>query len=544
MCCLCFHFDPDQYVTRAKQLYCKYQAQIPRLFIFKDSFEQLQKIAYTEFGALLIVYIGSKIKMHPSAQVLCPNFFDAKHFVHVKITSSGFVLIHKPELYHNDVLCVWCLRSFKTTNCLNNHLNGRCKVKVAGLAPGSIPKPDICEKVGPWRKSKTLFNELEEINVHTTPAQRQTLFKDLFAVFDTESYLLGANMQMQNSIITEEHSLCLISVDHNLSEDNSFHMFTPVSSTDNTIVERFVKHLLELADVSYSMYRDRHQILFDNIETQLRCATDNMKDKIESIQARLHAHYNKLPIFNFNGSRYDLAMLRRSGLFNILKQLDPPVSVLKRSNTEYISISSKRLKFLDILQISGFKISYAEYLSKYYGDSSAQKLTYPYKLLKNFASLSGPLPSYHDFDDDSLSGCNLLDKHYQLYLKVKAATGCSHAALRQLGLTQIPETGHQLFEKVREEWENSGHETFGDIIKQYVKNDTTPMLRIVTDIIRMYRSRDLDITNYVTISSAIFDGLISDLPAQHGNPIWLFDGEFRQLCEANKIGGLSQVREY
>lgn len=208
------------------------------------------------------------------------------------------------------------------------------------------------------------------------------------------------------------------------------------------------------------------------------------------------------PIFFFS---FDLPVLRSHGMFAFLHRVDGPLSCLKKF-TRYTVLSSKRLRFLDVLNFTAGKTSLSNFLKSFGIGAEEGKDYFPYSALRSRADLDQPtLPSYEDFQDN-MSGGNLLSKDWDRYRFLRDTHDLTEPeACRYMGLDEAPPTGPEMHAGLIRRWEADGVHNMRDLLVKYSRSDVEPLLKVLTTMLKTFQDHlEMDIFKQsVSVSSAV-----------------------------------------
>lgn len=104
------------------------------------------------------------------------------------------------------------------------------------------------------------------------------------------------------------------------------------------------------------MYDDLRACAGRNVET-----IERYYDKLER---ELERYISDLPVYSFNGGRYDLPLLRHQ-LIPCLNECGDYVRFVAKKGNNYKCMATSRLKFLDICNYIAPGFSYSDYLRAY-----------------------------------------------------------------------------------------------------------------------------------------------------------------------------------
>jgi len=183
---------------------------------------------------------------------------------------------------------------------------------------------------------------------------------------------------------------------------------------------------------------------------------------------RLHKTFSDwckcLPVLAFNGSRYDINVIRRH-LLPMLQAMDTtPIHVIKNGNS-YKMIKTSRLKFLDVTFYLAAGTSYAQWLKAF--NIEQRKFHWPHEW---FTSL------------------DLLDQDH--VPDIAAFT----SSLNNIGLTQAE------YDNILATWQREGFRTMRDMLEYYNNLDVVPFLQALQKLMDYWwDSEGIDMFDCVSI---------------------------------------------
>jgi len=150
--------------------------------------------------------------------------------------------------------------------------------------------------------------------------------------------------------------------------------------------------------------------------------------------------------------------------------MDPPLRVLKRGG-RYISVTSGRLKFLDILQFMAAGCSLVKYLETFPPDDGGKietKSHFPYAALTELKDLDGPLPTFDMFKDVlSPTGHAFVTTEYARYNELRETGLSDKEVLKRLGLSAPPESPGIAYKRQLDEWKQLKLYSMRDVLRYY-----------------------------------------------------------------------------
>lgn len=178
-----------------------------------------------------------------------------------------------------------------------------------------------------------------------------------------------------------------------------------------------------------------------------------------------------------------------------LNAFDGPIQLMYRQGA-CISLKSQHLHFVDMLSHLPPGISLRKFHATYLNSSDEQKEYFPYELLTDEnVLLTYGLPEYHTFVDNlKCGGRNQLNEGWYQYKKLLVDSGLSSVdALKKLNLTEEPQTGWQIYEKLRIKWEQKGITTLKQVAVEYCLQDCVPTLKAIKQFMKPYHLEKFDI---------------------------------------------------
>ena len=362
----CDHFPPNVSVTLEL---------IPKL-------EELFQVCLTihesaDMGAMTI-YSHPNIKNFPKVALdicFCPNHRDSAHFSYISswtsYSKSGFI-------------CNGCGAVFMKKANMNNHRLKSCRTATKEVYVGNVFSP-----------SKSVFSTLEsDYNIKLSDMPKYPYF----SVYDFEAGLFAKDSSTQNTKYNKIHVPISFSIFSNVPGYDS-QPFTKVSTGNvKLLMEDFVNYLNSVSDRAYSELKAKYQYIYDFVEKQVR------EDEVEKMLKKLDKYFRVLPVISFNGSRYDLNLIKKF----VFPYMDI-TSCIKRGNS-YLSLRTPKLQMLDILNYLQAGTSYRQFLEAF--QCEEQKGFFPYEYLDRFEVLNETeLPKQEAFFD-TLNGRGISDSDY------------------------------------------------------------------------------------------------------------------------------------
>ncbi|XP_057316834.1 uncharacterized protein LOC130657857 [Hydractinia symbiolongicarpus] len=264
-----------------------------------------------------------------------------------------------------------------------------------------------------------------------------------YIVFDFEALMLPLN-QRQTSDLTyiSEHVPVSVAIHDSLNWDPTF-----LEHDDPKIlVERFAEQL-----------EKRHAIIVKYVE-RMYPRPDDFDMLPDKTQKAWNEGVNQVAVIGFNSGKYDLNMIKRYFVDQIVRDDSEKINVAKKDN-DYMFLTTSRFKFLDIKNFLAPGLSYDRWCKSL--DCKLEKLVFPYEWLTSYDKLTHVGPVAYEHFYSSLSGKNALSLD-----------------------------GHETF---RAEFYKRGCVTMMDWLREYNLADVEPFIEAVDKTRLQYYDDEIDI---------------------------------------------------
>ena len=170
--------------------------------------------------------------------------------------------------------------------------------------------------------------------------------------------------------------------------------------TPGDVVKKLVAHLHEISRYSHVLLTEKFQPIFEQLDHLIHLDSDGddpthdgdstegtkrrRKHPAAVVKEQLDNFLQELPVLGFNSGKYDVNVIKRY-LYPELQRVDPLQFVVKRTST-YMALSTKMLKFLDIVNYLAPEYSYAKFLKAY--DVEQEKGFFPYEWVDDLNKLN------------------------------------------------------------------------------------------------------------------------------------------------------------
>ena len=368
---------------------------------------------------------------------------------------------------------------------------------------------------------KTLIDELSDLGF---PIPADCKFQPFCCTWDIESMLPrqdltdnGANMEY-----TCQHEPVSVSVVSNIPGFDTCHTFM-VFEKATDFAHQWLCYMNTMSDKAYELTKEKHKTLLGHLaeEEDKTREKGNFRNanRLARLRSKIDHHMRHLPCVGFNSARYDLpTMIRKAGMVYWLTEIDErEPRVIKKTTHSYTSLTSAKLRFLDLCMFLSPGNSLRSLLRQCGIEDRFSKLHFPYNFLKSVKDLHYPaLPAYEEFFSD-IKQTNMLNSDYEEYQKLIDQGYIMEDALKKLELSEKPPTGPQRYEELQKLWKQLGFKELWEYLALYNCFDILPLLR-VAEMIRdqFWELINCDCFEFSTISSLAFPYLIRQL-AKHAD---------------------------
>lgn len=405
--------------------------------------------------------------------------------MNVILHNNHYSLITNFDALKGYWACETCERIFRKHRKYERH-QAQCdptiRVKYVGGGFGNPPN---------------IFDRLLDVGINV-----QDRFYPFRIVYDFECRFEG-NESVKSGNITFENTLIPISVsilsnlgavDNNLNLPVCF-----VEENPSDLIAKFIDHLLLIGSISFNVMSTRFQ-------QQLSALRD--KPECMELYGTLLRWLRQIPVIGFNSGRFDINLIRRYLIPEMINRKIKILRVIKRGST-YIAIVTEPLVFLDITCFLAGGISYAKWIAGF--GVTAEKGVFPYEWLTSYEKLNQDhLPSHSQF----------------------------FSSLKQSNITA------EEYTKLQELWLSHGFRTMKDLLVYYNNMDVVPFLEAAQKMWDIFREMNIDMFKSGCVSLPglamlhMFDIVPPDTIFQlYGKQ----DSKYHDLVKQNIVGGPSII---
>jgi hypothetical protein len=513
--CLTFHRNPQLHRTHPNEFEASVQAIRmeytsdfgPQTFELLDlpDFERLFQINVNIFS-IDPDYIAFPVykSMGQFPETMHLNLFE-NHLSYIKNISS----------YCQKWQCTKCDRLFDRSDKLKKHFKN-CESTTKFVFPGGF-----------YSSPKTVFEELEEVNVFVDHPQRTYPW---FIVFDFEAMLKKTPIKSSDKQQwTHQHVPISVSICSNIDEFRDPICY--VNPDMDVLLQSMIQTMTEMSLQANSFARRKWGYVFDELEHEKRKwenlpkrskmgddadpdqdVNSKMCRKLDYLLQKFGKYCKQVPVLGYNSARYDLNLVKERLACHL--EMNEDAFVIKRNNS-YLCMSQPLLKFLDITSYLSPGFSYAQFLIAY--EAEATKSFFPYEWFDCVEKLDQEqLPEYEAFFS-TLKGKNLLEED-----------GC----------------GRENYENLKTIWQERGMKTMRDFLVFYNNQDVGPFVKAVENLQKFYFDKHIDLFKTSVSLPGIARTMLFETAKRSQACFSLFDEDNKDLYETMKtniVGGPSIV---
>jgi hypothetical protein len=463
--------------------------------------------------------------------------------INVNLFQNHLSLITSMESYGAKYECNLCSYWFSTRYNRDRHTRLVCQ---AGRG-GDRTEARKVFRGGFYRQPLTLGERMAEVGI---PLPDGYAYSHV-SCFDIECALAKLARPEEeddpsNSSRVAEHVCVSIALCSNVRGHQEAVCF--IDNDVKVLVEKMLHHLHLIQSTAEALTREQLREPIRVLQSRIaECEESSEPLKqlrhlrhLTALQRDFELFIRQLPVLTYNGSRYDLIVLRPV-LLPLLHLHDDPRSYVLKKNNAYMCISTPTLRFLDTILYVGGSGTYADFLKSQ--GVEAKKSHFPYEMLQQYSDLDREgLPPYDSFFS-ALKGVNTLEAEHLRYTQLLA--NGKQQALDKMKLTTPPPSGSQQYEALRQLWAEKGMRTLGDLLRYYNVQDTQPLIIALENMWKFYRRIDINVFKDCISVPGIARKLLYKMGLEDGASFALVhpkdDWVQLELLDRGKTGGPSIV---
>ena len=503
--CLAINRKQDESFTKR---YFKKYLLARRLNIKKFQGIDLSDLPFFErlFQVSVSVYTLVNIGQVYSATLLSRSSVSYNEKIYLHLEGNHFCLITDIKNYTNSYKCIYCSKLFTHRYEMTQHMLG-CSTETKFIYPW-----------GEYKVSDTIFDRLASFGINV-PQHMQCY--PYFAVYDCETYQKTSDLPLDTPTMSwcGKHVLASISICSNIPGFSDPLTFVNDNDNESELVEKMLRYLLELSEVSKTILMSEYKTVFDEIlikkeeclqREKLALDESEALNKVENsfkfLVDALNEYLSDLIVFGFASKGFDIPVMREHMISYFHSNGTPIKSCIKRQG-KYMMLSTNELRFLDISNYLATATTLSQYLNAM--EIEVGKFFWPHEMFTSMDILKQTtFPKRSDFHN-SLKNTDISERDYQ-YCK--------------------------------EVWNVRGMKTLRDMLVYYNECDVKPLCLAIEKHYAFFKERNLDFKSALSLSGMATRYLFQLKDPEHH--IYLFGNKHSDLYHLMRSqirGGLSMV---
>jgi hypothetical protein len=443
--------------------------------------------------------------------------------------NNHFMYITNLQQIRHCYRCRKCDKIFKNMEACNRH-EKTCDELVKHTFPG-----------GKYDKSKSIFDKIEDLYNDLIKKEKTYImyhnYKPIVSnddkyypyecVFDFEAILkkIESKDETKQLQITSEHVPVSVSIFSNVPEYDVKPTFL-CNDKPYKLIDEFITTILNISLKAESINKIKYANIIEfldayvnNIQNDLdrfkeRNGTpekyndkqlkllsrhENALKNVTSLKTQFDNWYLTLPIVSFNGSKYDINLMKQY-LYKSLEDHGETVSFSIKKANSYMSLKTQHLQFLDIRSYLAPNYSYDAFIKAY--KCKLEKGFFPYDYFNSYDKINNTELPPHEAFFNKLKNKNITDEEYNV---------CINA------------------------WKDNNMKTFKDFLEWYNNLDVLPFVEAIEKMKEFYKLKRLDIfKDGVSLPGLVLKYLIKSTDSE----FYLFDEEDKITKEDRKRNNL------
>ena len=513
--CLALHKGCDVHRLEATvaTLYAEY-TDMPVHDFAGVTLEDLSKIEAT-FDVNVVVYklvtTGNEKTM---AEIVRRSLCSYAQTMYLNVYETHYSYIKDIHKYCHSWRCVKCQVSlWKTQQHLLRH-ERTCDADINHEYKGGV-----------YRPPPSIFQRLDDEGIVVDEALRYYPYR---ATFDFECYFTGDTLPADTDHVqwVARHIPLSVSVASNVPGYEDAQCYITDGDSDK-LLGAMMSGLVATSDAAFASLLPSYEDVLDELNARKHAWEEETKEEEEeeaeegtnnpykTLEKQLLGWLRQLPVIGFNSGRYDLNVVKKFFIPYLLKPskqddndaddeaADEIRFVIKRQNT-FMCFSTKKLKFLDIINFLAPGYSYDKYLKAY--GCELQKGHFPYEYMDGIGKL----------EDSALP-------HQEAF----------YSRLKNEGISD------EDYARCQAVWRDNGMKTMHDFLVWYNNRDVVPFLDAIDKQFAFYKQQNIDMfKDGVSVPGLtllyLFNGLPPDTNFVTFNQT---NSDLHQLVKDNIVGG-------
>ena len=513
--CLALHKGCDVHRLEATvaTLYAEY-TDMPVHDFAGVTLEDLSKIEAT-FDVNVVVYklvtTGNEKTM---AEIVRRSLCSYAQTMYFNVYETHYSYIKDIHKYCHSWRCVKCQVSlWKTQQHLLRH-ERTCDADINHEYKGGV-----------YRPPPSIFQRLDDEGIVVDEALRYYPYR---ATFDFECYFTGDTLPADTDHVQwgARHIPLSVSVASNVPGYEDAQCYITDGDSDN-LLGAMMSGLVATSDAAFASLLPSYEDVLDELNARKHAWEEETKEEEEeeaeegtnnpykTLIGQLLGWLRQLPVIGFNSGRYDLNVVKKFFIPYLLKPskqddndaddeaADEIRFVIKRQNT-FMCFSTKKLKFLDIINFLAPGYSYDKYLKAY--GCELQKGHFPYEYMDGIGKL----------EDSALP-------HQEAF----------YSRLKNEGISD------EDYARCQAVWRDNGMKTMHDFLVWYNNRDVVPFLDAINKQFAFYKQQNIDMfKDGVSVPGLTLLYLFNELPSNTFFTVFnQTNSDLHLLVKDNIVGG-------
>ena len=300
--------------------------------------------------------------------------------MYLNLYEAHFSYIKDIRMYSHSYKCSKCEQAlWKCPYDLHRH-ELTCEAGVNQIYKGGV-----------YRPPSSIFERLDDEGIIASPVLRYFPYR---ATFDFECYFSDERLPVNSDKLqwSARHVPLSVSVASNVPGYEPAQCYVTDGDSDKLVAD-MMDHLTAISDAAYESLLPLYADVLEELKTRKEAWDEEEEEEengkktvnpCKTLEKQLQTWLRQLPVIGFNSGHYDLNVVKKFFIPDMLKGNDKTRFVIKRQNT-FMCFSTTNLKFLDVTQYLAPGVSYDKYLKAY--GCELQKGHFPYEYMDDLHKL-------------------------------------------------------------------------------------------------------------------------------------------------------------
>ena len=313
-------------------------------------------------------------------------------------------------------------------------------------------------------------------------------------------------------------------------------------------IETAIKSKLTRTLESINERRCRNQLVF---EFEDHCFEDDNEEKDAStqflqmqknqlieLQEHLERYCNVLPVFEFNGAKYDINLIKSYLLPILINERNMEPIVIKKAN-QFVSFQFGDVQLLDFMNFFGGATSLESFLKAY--KTSETKGFFPCDWFDCPQKMNNSEVPPYDAFFSKLRNMNPLEKNYSDYQSLHSNGVNIEEALSKMRLSKPPSSGDENYQYSLDIWNQENMCTFKDFLRWYNNKDVVPTPGAMQKMLVFFHKKGIDMLELGCTLPILANICLHESTSAKFYPFTETDKDLLQKIREDMVGRLSIV---